>query len=66
MLYTVIYVCFTYDIVKAIWYPDDRQEKPSTVSVIYYLVIAYNLILHAGTLPINLFIVFKEVSLEFF
>ena len=67
VIFLAFYAYFTYDFIKTLFYPEEGQPQEfTTMTILYYLMIGYNLILHAGSAVINLFIVCKELSLEFF
>eukprot|EP00356_Strombidium_inclinatum_P015529 CAMPEP_0170494058 /NCGR_PEP_ID=MMETSP0208-20121228/14421_1 /TAXON_ID=197538 /ORGANISM="Strombidium inclinatum, Strain S3" /LENGTH=55 /DNA_ID=CAMNT_0010770053 /DNA_START=525 /DNA_END=692 /DNA_ORIENTATION=- len=42
------------------------EDHSDYSSVLISLFLAYNLVMHSSVIPVNLVIIFKEASLEFF
>lgn len=62
-IYNIIYYSFLADYIFILYFQDKSSD---VVTVFESMVFGYNLILHASIIPVNVAIIFKEFSLEFF
>ena len=69
ILYNTVYFSFGYklwEIIKQFQQNAMAEEKATYVEIFVAMTIVYNLILHLTIIPINLTIIVKEFSMEFY
>lgn len=69
LLYNTVYFSFgykLYDIIKQFQQNAMAEEKTTYFEIFVAMTVVYNLILHLSVVPINLTIIIKEFSMEFY
>ena len=64
VIYNTIYTYFIFEYFNITEWTEKKDYNAMQMGVAMYMV--YNLILHSGNVIINLFVILKEISLEFF
>ena len=65
IIYSIIQISFMYEWYQELYLNNDKSNY-DFMSVMWNMYLAYNVILHISILPVNCFIIIKELSLEFF
>ncbi len=65
-LYSLIYFLGFYEWYKMLYLEDEGKKAYTIVNLMWNMMLGYNVILHFTFIPVNIFIMLKELSLEFF
>lgn len=64
-VYTAGFLILGWEWYRELYLVDDKSNYDA-ISVIWNMLLGYNLILHVAVMPANLFLIVKEISLEIF
>jgi hypothetical protein len=63
-VYNVIYFGLTFGWISELYIQDD--SKASSADMFINMMLGYNIVMHAPIIPLNVFIIVKEITLQFF
>lgn len=63
-LYNIIYFAMSFEWASMLYISDD--SKASTADIFINMMLGYNIVMHAPIVPLNVFIIAKEITLQFF
>ena len=65
IMYTIVYAVNVFEWYDMLYIVTDKSQY-DFVTIFINMCLGYNIVLHSSVIPINVFIVFKEISMEFF
>lgn len=65
VIYSVVYIVNIFEWYDMLYFVEDKSTY-DFVTIFMNMCLGYNIVLHSTVIPINLFIVFKEISMGFF
>jgi len=66
VIYTLLYFLGFYEWYRMLYLEDEKKKTYNIVSLMWNIILGYNVIVHFTFIPVNAFILVKELSLEFF